>query len=74
MLYNVDDCAHPLGASGHSSTPVLHPPAQVQRTKEHPLTKVIALRGAGRKTAIGRALSGKGRKALGNERVCISPV
>ena len=38
LLYKADDCAHPLGAPGHSSTPVLHPLAQVQRTKEHPPT------------------------------------
>ena len=55
--------AHPLGAPGHSSTPVLHPLSQVLRTIEHPLTKVIALMGAGRKTAEERALLGKGRNA-----------
>ena len=61
-------CAHPLGAPGHSSTPVLHPLAQVLRTIEHPLTKVITLMGAGRKTAEERALLGKGRKAQGSSR------
>lgn len=61
LLYNTI-AAHPLRAPGHSSTPVLHLPAQVQRTKEHPLNQDHYLDRGGEKTPEERAILGRERK------------